>query len=46
VAQLTGTPGRVGHLGRPLGADNDAVFGELLGVDADRLGELREKGVL
>jgi crotonobetainyl-CoA:carnitine CoA-transferase CaiB-like acyl-CoA transferase len=46
VAQLSGTPGRVGHLARPLGADNDAVFGELLGVDADRLRELREKGVL
>lgn len=46
VAQLTGTPGRVEHLGRPLGADNDAVFGELLGVDADRLAALREKGIL
>jgi crotonobetainyl-CoA:carnitine CoA-transferase CaiB-like acyl-CoA transferase len=46
VAQLTETPGRVDHLGRPLGADNDAVFGELLGLDADRLDDLRKNGVL
>jgi len=46
VAQLTDTPGRVDHLGRALGADNDAVFGELLGVDAERLAALRERGVV
>jgi crotonobetainyl-CoA:carnitine CoA-transferase CaiB-like acyl-CoA transferase len=46
VAQLTETPGQVAHLGRPLGADNDAVFGGLLGLDAARLDELRTKGVL
>ena len=34
------------HLGRALGADNDAVFGGLLGVDADRLAELRAAGVI
>ena len=31
VAQMTETPGRVDHLGRALGADNDDVFGDLLG---------------
>src|SRR5206468_11042731 len=46
VAQLSDTPGRVAHLGRDLGADNDAVFGDLLGVDPERLEELQEKGVL
>lgn len=46
VAQLTETPGRVAHLGRALGADNEAVFGELLGVDADRLATLRADGVI
>jgi crotonobetainyl-CoA:carnitine CoA-transferase CaiB-like acyl-CoA transferase len=46
VAQMTETPGRVEFLGRPLGADNDAVFGELLGVGADRLNDLRKNGVL
>jgi crotonobetainyl-CoA:carnitine CoA-transferase CaiB-like acyl-CoA transferase len=46
VAVLTETPGRVGHLGRALGADNDAVLGGLLGIDADRLAVLRATGVV
>ena len=33
-------------LGRALGADNDAVFGDLLGVDSDRLATLRAAGVV
>jgi crotonobetainyl-CoA:carnitine CoA-transferase CaiB-like acyl-CoA transferase len=46
VAQLTETPGRVDHLGRPLGADNDAVYGDLLGLDPDRLAALRAEGII
>ncbi|HVC69328.1 MAG TPA: CoA transferase [Acidimicrobiales bacterium] len=46
VARLSATPGRIEHLGRALGADNDAVFGELLGVEPDRLAALREAGVI
>jgi len=46
VAQLSGTPGRVEHLGRALGEDNDAVYGGLLGLDAGRLAALREDGVI
>jgi len=46
VAVLSGTPGRIDHLGRHLGADNDAVFGDLLGVDPDRLAALRAAGVI
>jgi crotonobetainyl-CoA:carnitine CoA-transferase CaiB-like acyl-CoA transferase len=46
VAQMTETPGRVEYLGRPLGADNDVVFRDLLGLDADRLDDLRKNGVL
>ena len=46
VAQLSATPGRVEHLGRALGADNDAVYGDLLGLDAGRLAALREDGVI
>jgi crotonobetainyl-CoA:carnitine CoA-transferase CaiB-like acyl-CoA transferase len=46
VAVLTETPGRVGHLGRAFGADNDAVLGGLLGIDADRLAVLRATGVV
>ena len=33
-------------LGRALGADNDAVYGELLGVSEERRAELRESGVI
>jgi crotonobetainyl-CoA:carnitine CoA-transferase CaiB-like acyl-CoA transferase len=46
VAQLSATPGRVDHLGRALGADNDAVYGDLLGLDAGRLAELRDAAVI
>lgn len=46
VAQLTETPGRVAHLGHGLGEDNDGVFGELLGLPADRLAALRASGTI
>jgi crotonobetainyl-CoA:carnitine CoA-transferase CaiB-like acyl-CoA transferase len=46
VAQLTDTPGRINHLGRGLGADNSAVFGDLLGVSASRLAALRAEGIV
>ena len=46
VAQLSETPGRIDHLGRALGADNDAVYGQLLGLDADRLAGLRAASVI
>jgi crotonobetainyl-CoA:carnitine CoA-transferase CaiB-like acyl-CoA transferase len=46
VAQLSETPGRIDHLGRALGADNEAVLGGLLGLDAARLAGLRDRGVI
>jgi crotonobetainyl-CoA:carnitine CoA-transferase CaiB-like acyl-CoA transferase len=46
VAMLSGTPGRVDHLGRALGADNEAVYGGLLGLDAERLAALAADGVI
>jgi crotonobetainyl-CoA:carnitine CoA-transferase CaiB-like acyl-CoA transferase len=46
VAVMTETPGRVAHLGRSIGADNEAVFGDLLGVDPQRLAALRDAGVI
>ncbi|GAA2415214.1 CoA transferase [Actinomadura vinacea] len=46
VARLSETPGRVRHLGRPLGADNDHVYGELLGLGPDEIGRLRTEGVI
>jgi crotonobetainyl-CoA:carnitine CoA-transferase CaiB-like acyl-CoA transferase len=46
VARLSATPGRIAHLGRALGADNDAVYRDLLGLDADRLTALRAAGTI
>ncbi|OBI87650.1 CaiB/BaiF CoA-transferase family protein [Mycobacterium sp. 1245805.9] len=46
VARLSDTPGRIAHLGRALGADNDAVYRGLLGLDADRLADLRAAGTI
>jgi crotonobetainyl-CoA:carnitine CoA-transferase CaiB-like acyl-CoA transferase len=46
VAQLSDTPGRVDHLGVALGADNKAVWGDLLGVPAERLAELESAGII
>ncbi len=46
VARLSATPGSIEHLGRALGADNDAVFRELLGVEPQRLAALRQAGVV
>jgi crotonobetainyl-CoA:carnitine CoA-transferase CaiB-like acyl-CoA transferase len=46
VALLSETPGQVDHLGRGVGADNDAVYGDLLGLDAERLAALRDAGII
>jgi crotonobetainyl-CoA:carnitine CoA-transferase CaiB-like acyl-CoA transferase len=46
VARMSDTPGRIDHLGRGLGADNDEVFGDLLGVETDRLTALRAASVI
>jgi len=46
VAVMSETPGRIGHLGRALGADNDTVFGDLLGVAPERLAAMRSAGII
>ncbi len=46
VADLSETPGRVDHLGAGLGADNQAVYGDLLGLAPERLDALRAAGVI
>jgi crotonobetainyl-CoA:carnitine CoA-transferase CaiB-like acyl-CoA transferase len=46
VVRLSETPGVVEHLGRGLGADNDTVFGGLLGLDAASLAALRSAGTI
>jgi formyl-CoA transferase len=44
--RMSRTPGAVRHAGRPIGADNEAVFGAGLGLDAQRLAALREAGAI
>ncbi|MBI1180153.1 MAG: CoA transferase [Alphaproteobacteria bacterium] len=46
MPRLTGTPGAIDWTGRPLGADNDAVFRDLLGLSADEMAALKDKGVI
>ncbi len=46
VPKLSATPGGVRWTGRRPGADNDRVFGELLGLPADEIAALRQKGVI
>ena len=46
VAVLSETPGAVQHLGRKLGADNDSVYGDMLGLDPARIAALRAAGTI
>ena len=46
VARMSETPGRIDHLGRSLGADNEAVYGELLNLSVDELDVLRSAGTI
>jgi crotonobetainyl-CoA:carnitine CoA-transferase CaiB-like acyl-CoA transferase len=41
VAMLSETPCAIGYLGRRLGADNDSVYCDLLGLDAAQIGAMR-----
>jgi crotonobetainyl-CoA:carnitine CoA-transferase CaiB-like acyl-CoA transferase len=43
--RMSRTPGRIRFTGRALGADTDAVLGDELGLSAEELAELRERGV-
>jgi crotonobetainyl-CoA:carnitine CoA-transferase CaiB-like acyl-CoA transferase len=44
--RMNRTPGRIRFTGRALGADTDAVLGGELGLPAEELAALRERGVL
>ncbi|MCH2185790.1 CoA transferase, partial [Myxococcota bacterium] len=43
---LSRTPGRVEALGPELGQDTELTLFELLGIDWDRIGELKEQGII
>jgi crotonobetainyl-CoA:carnitine CoA-transferase CaiB-like acyl-CoA transferase len=44
--RMSETPGRIRWSGRRIGQDNDEVYGRELGLGAERLAELRTKGVV
>ena len=46
VVKMSETPGVVEHLGRALGADNDEVYGGLLGLSDARRAKLRAAGII
>jgi len=46
VPRLSETPGGIDWLGCALGAHNDEIYGDLLGLSAERMAELAKKGVI
>ena len=46
VPKLSETPGEIRWTGQALGADTDAVLTEVLGLSAERVAELRARGVV
>jgi succinyl-CoA:(S)-malate CoA-transferase subunit B len=46
VPRLSDTPGGIDWLGCALGAHNNEIFGELLGLSEQRIADLSEKGVI
>ena len=44
--RMSETPPHIDHLGLPLGACNDEIYGRLLGLDADRLAVLKSKNII
>lgn len=46
VPRLSSTPGDVRHAGGALGADNDAVYGDELGLSREQRDALRRSGII
>lgn len=46
LPRMSGSPGQVREAGRALGADNEQVYGDLLGFDRARLNDLKARGVI
>lgn len=44
--KLSGTPGEIAWPGPAIGAHNDEIYGELLGIGSAEMGALREEGVI
>lgn len=44
--KLSKTPGSVEYVGPELGAHNEAIYGELLGMDSAAMANLEERGII
>ena len=44
--KLSETPGHIESIGPELGAHNEAIYGELLGMDSAKMADLEERGVI
>lgn len=44
--KLSDTPGKVETIGPDLGAHNEAIYGELLGMDSAKMADLQERGII
>ena len=46
IPKLSKTPGRVRHVGPPIGNGIDSIYGDLLGMSASEIAALKVKGVI
>tara|TARA_R110000824_G_scaffold31351_6_gene102214 strand:+ start:196 stop:1377 length:1182 start_codon:yes stop_codon:yes gene_type:complete len=44
--KLSKTPGHIDSVGPELGSHNDAIYGELLGMDSAKMADLRDRGII
>ena len=44
--KLSKTPGRIDSVGPDLGAHNEAIYGELLGMSSDKMTDLKNRGII
>lgn len=44
--KLSATPGAIESIGPELGAHNEAIYGELLGMDSAAMADLRDRGII
>ncbi len=44
--KLSDTPGKIETIGPKLGAHNEAIYGELLGMDSTKMADLQDRGII
>jgi formyl-CoA transferase len=44
--KLSRTPGKIKHLGKEMGSDNDEIFRKRLGLNEDEIERLQQDGII